>query len=103
MKKSFTYLDYIIVCTFDFISGGWLQLFCEFARLNDRVKNQIRLMLSSTSSSDTSSVVSVFEKSGKNPDSYKKTSNKLEVKKVNNLEASESKTVSEDTQPGNEL
>jgi len=29
--------------------------------------------------------------------------NKLEVKKVNNLEASESKTVSEDTQPGNEL
>merc|ERR1712130_273069 len=29
--------------------------------------------------------------------------NKLEVKKVNNLEASESKTVSEDTQPGNKL
>ena len=48
--------------------------------LNDRVKNQIRLMLSSASSSDTSSVVNVFEKSGKNPDSYEKTSNKLEVK-----------------------
>merc|ERR1712142_413218 len=29
--------------------------------------------------------------------------NKSEVKKVNNLEASESKTVSGDTQPGNEL
>ena len=55
--------------------------------LNDRVKNQIRLMLSSSSSSnDTTSVVKGFEKSNKTSGSPKKTNNNSEVKQNKKLE-----------------
>lgn len=68
--------------------------------LNDRVKNQIRLMLSSDTSSDKSSVVKAFDKCGKpskkdTKSSPTKKDKKLESKKQNGTSESSVKNDSE--------
>merc|ERR1711899_599420 len=68
--------------------------------LNDRVKNQIRLMLSSDASSDESSVVKSFDKCGKpskkdTKSSPTKKDTKLESKKQNGTSESNVKNDSE--------